>query len=69
MKPVSSCFGSNVFTNRLDHCRELYLNNLSEFFEVNQVEDKSNQVSTATILFPVDPDHRLQYCSTKKPHP
>lgn len=47
MKSVNGCFVRNVFTNQLDHCCELYLNNLSEFFKVNQVEDdkrKSDQV-------------------------
>lgn len=43
MKLGSSCFERNVFTNQFDHGCEFDLNDLSEFFEVDQVYDKKQK--------------------------
>lgn len=40
VKSVSSHFVRAVFINQPEHCCELYLNNLSEFLKLSQVEDK-----------------------------
>lgn len=43
MESVNNHPVRNVFINQLEHCGELYLNNLSEFLKVNQVEDGKKQ--------------------------
>lgn len=41
MKSVSSHFVRAVFINQPEHCCELYLNNLSDFLKLSQVEEEN----------------------------
>lgn len=50
VKSVSSHFVRAVFINQPEHCYELYLNNLSDFLKLSQVENECSRLIPMTLF-------------------